>query len=163
SKLQVLGSGDLLTQIANCCAPVPGDPIVGFITRSRGVTIHHTECVNVRNTEESERLVDVTWGEEMRSFPVQVRIQAWDRPVAPPLPRRRGRGPRYHPPRAHRGPLRPPHPRLPDPGAPRHRAAPARHDAPRAAQGHPPRRPQPPRRPRLRLSRARLLARAARV
>jgi GTP pyrophosphokinase len=79
TKVQVLGSGDLLTQIAGCCSPVPGDPIVGYITRSRGVTIHHQECVNVRNSEESERLVDVSWGQESRSFPVSMRVEAYDR------------------------------------------------------------------------------------
>jgi GTP pyrophosphokinase len=79
SKVQVLGSGDLLTQIAACCSPVPGDPIVGYITRSRGVTIHHQECANVRHSEESERLVDVAWGQEARSFPATLRIEAYDR------------------------------------------------------------------------------------
>jgi GTP diphosphokinase / guanosine-3',5'-bis(diphosphate) 3'-diphosphatase len=79
SKVQVLGSGDLLTQIAGCCAPVPGDPIVGYITRSRGVTIHHAECVNLRHSEETERLVDVSWGQESRALPVSMRVEAHDR------------------------------------------------------------------------------------
>jgi len=79
SKVQVLGSGDLLTQMAACCSPVPGDGIVGYITRSRGVTIHQKDCVNVRHSDEQERMVDVAWGEETRAFPTQVRIEAWDR------------------------------------------------------------------------------------
>ena len=79
SKVQVLGSGDLLTQIAACCSPVPGDPIIGFITRSRGVSIHHQDCPNVRHSDESERLVEVAWGQETRSFPVSIRIEAQDR------------------------------------------------------------------------------------
>jgi guanosine-3',5'-bis(diphosphate) 3'-pyrophosphohydrolase len=81
SKVQVLGSGDLLTQIARCCGPVPGDEIVGYITRSRGVSVHRRECANVArwNELEPERLVEVAWGQETRSFPVSVRIEAWDR------------------------------------------------------------------------------------
>jgi GTP pyrophosphokinase len=79
SKVRVLGSGDLLTQIARCCAPVPGDPIVGFITRSRGVSIHHQDCANIRHSEETERMVDVAWGQETRAFPVSVRVEAQDR------------------------------------------------------------------------------------
>jgi GTP pyrophosphokinase len=58
---------------------VPGDPIVGYITRSRGVTVHHQECPNVRHTEEQQRLVDVAWGQETQSFPVSIRVEAWDR------------------------------------------------------------------------------------
>jgi GTP diphosphokinase / guanosine-3',5'-bis(diphosphate) 3'-diphosphatase len=79
NKVQVLGSGDLLTQVAACCSPVPGDPIIGYVTRSRGVSIHHRECVNIRHSEEKERLVDVAWGQETRSFPVSVRVEAFDR------------------------------------------------------------------------------------
>jgi GTP pyrophosphokinase len=77
--IRVLGTGDVLTQIARCCTPVPGDAIIGYVTRSRGVTIHRADCVNVVNSTERERLVDVEWGERGRMFPVAIKVEAWDR------------------------------------------------------------------------------------
>ena len=79
SAVNVLGAGDLLTHIAPCCQPVPGDEIIGFITRSRGVTIHRKDCLNIINEDEKERLVKVTWGKSGLSFPVTIRVEAWDR------------------------------------------------------------------------------------
>jgi guanosine-3',5'-bis(diphosphate) 3'-pyrophosphohydrolase len=79
SAVRVLGVGDLLTHIAPCCQPVPGDEIIGFITRSRGVTIHRKDCSNVLNEDEKERLVKVEWGEAGLSFPVSIKIEVWDR------------------------------------------------------------------------------------
>jgi GTP diphosphokinase / guanosine-3',5'-bis(diphosphate) 3'-diphosphatase len=70
----------LLTKLASCCHPVPGDKIVGYITRGRGVTVHRADCHNVLSEDEAERLVDVDWGRiEQESFPVTVRVDAWDR------------------------------------------------------------------------------------
>ncbi|MES0329717.1 MAG: bifunctional (p)ppGpp synthetase/guanosine-3',5'-bis(diphosphate) 3'-pyrophosphohydrolase, partial [Dehalococcoidales bacterium] len=63
SAVQVLGVGDLLTNLAGCCHPVPGDDIVGYITRSRGITVHRCDCFNVVNEEEKERLIKVEWGQ----------------------------------------------------------------------------------------------------
>lgn len=77
--LQVLGVGNLLTTMGRCCNPLPGDQIVGYVTRSRGVTVHRADCHNVLNEEERERLVDVSWGTPSRSYPVSIRISAWDR------------------------------------------------------------------------------------
>ena len=77
--MQVLGTGDLLTQIARCCNPVPGDAIIGYVTRSRGVTVHRADCHNVLNEDEKERLVDVEWGARGELYPVAVHIEAWDR------------------------------------------------------------------------------------
>ena len=77
--VQVFGTGDLLTQIARCCNPVPGDGIMGYVTRSRGVTIHRADCHNVLNEDEKERLVDVEWGRTGEMYPVAVHIEAWDR------------------------------------------------------------------------------------
>jgi GTP pyrophosphokinase len=77
--VQVLGTGDLLTQIARCCNPVPGDQIIGYVTRSRGVTIHRHDCYNVIHEDEQERLVDVEWGRTGEMYPVAVHIEAWDR------------------------------------------------------------------------------------
>ena len=77
--IKVMGVGDLLTNLARCCNPVPGDPIVGYITRGKGVTIHRQSCANVRGRKEQERLVKVEWGPSKRLYPVAVRIEAWDR------------------------------------------------------------------------------------
>ena len=77
--LRVLGTGDLLTQLGRCCSPVPGDQILGYITRSRGVTVHRRDCHNVVHEEERERLVEVEWGRTGQLFPVAVHINAWDR------------------------------------------------------------------------------------
>ena len=78
--IQVQGVGDLLTRLARCCNPVPGDPIVGFITRGKGVTVHRTDCPSVINEDEPERLVKVEWGRmDHQTFPVTIRVDAWDR------------------------------------------------------------------------------------
>lgn len=77
--LRVLGVGNLLTTIARCCNPVPGDQIVGYVTRTRGVTVHRADCHNVLNEDERERLVEVEWGTVAKLYPVSVQIEAWDR------------------------------------------------------------------------------------
>jgi len=79
-SVQVLGTGDLLTQIARCCNPVPGDKIIGYVTRSRGVSVHRRDCFNILHEDETERLVDVEWGRQGAAmYPVAVHIEAWDR------------------------------------------------------------------------------------
>lgn len=80
--VQVRGVGNLLTQIAPCCQPVPPDSIVGFITRGKGVTIHRADCSNILNLRESEvgRLVDVDWGDNDTSrYHVEIQVRAFDR------------------------------------------------------------------------------------
>lgn len=80
--IQVRGVGNLLTQIAPCCQPVPPDIIVGFITRVRGVTIHRADCSNILNLrdKEQERLIDVDWGDDDTSrYHVEIHIRAFDR------------------------------------------------------------------------------------
>ncbi|MHB8104297.1 MAG: RelA/SpoT family protein, partial [Dehalococcoidales bacterium] len=79
SGVQVLGVGDLMTSIAQCCNPLPGDKIIGYITRSRGVTIHRQDCYNVINEDEKERLIPVEWGQSDLLYPVKVQVDAWDR------------------------------------------------------------------------------------
>ncbi len=79
SGVEVLGVGDLLTQMAQCCTPLPGDEIIGFITRTRGVSIHRQDCPNITAVKEIERLVPVNWGRVQQLHPVQIRIEAWDR------------------------------------------------------------------------------------
>jgi GTP pyrophosphokinase len=78
--LRVLGVGDLLTRVCRSCNPVPGDNIIGYITRGRGVTVHRADCPSVLNEDEKDRLVNVDWSEsEQHVFPVTVRLEAWDR------------------------------------------------------------------------------------
>jgi GTP pyrophosphokinase len=78
--LRVLGVGDLLTRVCRSCNPVPGDNIIGYITRGRGVTVHRVDCSSVLNEDEKDRLVSVDWSEsDQHVFPVTVRIEAWDR------------------------------------------------------------------------------------
>ena len=77
--IQVLGVGDLLTQLGRCCNPLPGDPIIGYITRSHGITVHRKDCINVINVEDKRRLIEVSWGEIQEVYPVDVQIDAWDR------------------------------------------------------------------------------------
>ncbi|MFC2072112.1 RelA/SpoT family protein [Chloroflexota bacterium] len=79
SAVKVRGVGDLLTQLAQCCHPVPGDKIVGYITRSRGVTVHRQDCHNVVHEDEKDRLITVEWRETDSLYPVKIQVQAWDR------------------------------------------------------------------------------------
>ncbi|MBK1647824.1 RelA/SpoT family protein [Rhabdochromatium marinum] len=78
----VQGVGDLMTQIASCCKPVPRDPIVGFVTRGRGIRIHRQSCRNIANLPpgDRERLVDALWAEQSANtrFSVDVRLLAVD-------------------------------------------------------------------------------------
>ena len=73
----------MMVRIARCCNPVPGDQVVGYITRGRGVTIHRADCVNViHDGEESERKIEATWDRtnESESYKVGIEILAVDRP-----------------------------------------------------------------------------------
>ena len=79
SGISVLGVGDLLTRIAQCCNPIQGDEIIGFVTRTSGVSIHKPGCINVLNEDEQERLVPVAWGHKQELYPVRIRIEALDR------------------------------------------------------------------------------------
>ncbi|MBN1374680.1 MAG: bifunctional (p)ppGpp synthetase/guanosine-3',5'-bis(diphosphate) 3'-pyrophosphohydrolase [Dehalococcoidia bacterium] len=79
SGIQVLGVGDLLTHLAQCCHPVPGDDIIGYITRTHGITVHRKDCVNVINEEEKERLIEVSWGDVEDVYPINILVEAYDR------------------------------------------------------------------------------------
>ncbi|GAB2718530.1 GTP diphosphokinase [Halomonas garicola] len=82
NDITVLGVGNLKTSMANCCRPVPGEPIAGFITQGRGVTVHRQDCPNLLQlrAEEPQRIIEAEWGErEQTRYPVTVEIQAWDR------------------------------------------------------------------------------------
>ena len=78
-SINVLGVGDLLTRLANCCHPLPGDKIIGYITQGRGITVHRRDCPNIIHEEEKERLIKVEWGEVAQVYPVMIHVDAWDR------------------------------------------------------------------------------------
>lgn len=75
----VLGLKGLLTSFARCCNPVPGDEIIGYITRGRGATIHRRDCPNILRMQDRERIVQVSWGEAHQTYAVTVQIKAYDR------------------------------------------------------------------------------------
>jgi GTP pyrophosphokinase len=81
--LIVQGVEGLLTQLGRCCHPVPGDTIVGYVTRGRGVTIHRTTCPNIKivlSKNQKNRLVDVQWATKPdATYPVKIQISAYDR------------------------------------------------------------------------------------
>ena len=80
SGINVLGTSGLLTKLARCCNPLPGDPIVGYITRGKGVTIHRQDCPNMTHTRDTERLIAVDWGTaEDQAHPVMIVVKAFDR------------------------------------------------------------------------------------
>ena len=78
--VRVKGVGDLLVRFARCCHPIPGDPIQGFITRGKGVTVHLRTCPTVINEREVSRLIDVEWeAAPTQTYPIAVRVEAYDR------------------------------------------------------------------------------------
>ncbi len=81
SGVLVRGAADILVKLAKCCTPVPGDDIVGFVTRGSGVSVHRSDCVNVKAlASEEDRFVDVSWAPTTKSvFRVQIQVEALDR------------------------------------------------------------------------------------
>jgi len=79
--VMVRGLPDVWVRLGRCCTPVPGDEIVGFVTRGQGVSVHRTDCPNVRTLQkEPERLIEVTWAEgKPTSFIVAIQVEALDR------------------------------------------------------------------------------------
>ena len=77
--LSIKGTSGLLTNVARCCNPLPGDETIGYITRGRGVTIHRRDCANILRCREPERLVEVDWGASEETHPVMVKITGFDR------------------------------------------------------------------------------------
>ena len=78
-RFPYLGLKNILTTYAKCCKPVPGDDIIGYITRGRGATIHRQDCPNMLRIKDRDRLVRVAWGEPQLTFPVEIQIKAYDR------------------------------------------------------------------------------------
>ncbi|WP_291036774.1 bifunctional (p)ppGpp synthetase/guanosine-3',5'-bis(diphosphate) 3'-pyrophosphohydrolase [Herbiconiux sp.] len=81
SGVLVRGAPDILVKLAKCCTPVPGDDIVGFVTRGSGVSVHQADCHNVSSLlNEPERMIDVEWAPSSKSvFLVQIQVEALDR------------------------------------------------------------------------------------
>jgi GTP pyrophosphokinase len=81
SGIVVPGSADVWVRLARCCTPVPGDEIMGFVTRGQGVSVHRTDCPNAKAlTAQSERLIDVSWRTgKPTSFVVAIQVEALDR------------------------------------------------------------------------------------
>ena len=79
--IEVEGVDDVMLRLAKCCRPVPGDPIVGYISLGRGITIHRDDCPNVAQLRrDPDRFVRVNWeGEHAQSFKVEVQVDGWDR------------------------------------------------------------------------------------
>ncbi len=82
SGILVRGAPDILVKLAKCCTPVPGDPIVGFVTRGTGVSVHREDCNNINSLRESpDRMIEVEWAPTKGSvFLVHIQIEALDRP-----------------------------------------------------------------------------------
>ena len=80
-SIRVQGVGNLLTSVAACCSPVSGDDISGYITLSRGVSVHRSDCIKLLNlkAKEPERIIEVTWGEEATMYPAVLMVEAYDR------------------------------------------------------------------------------------
>ena len=82
SSTSISGVGDLLSNFARCCRPVPPEPIIGYITQGRGVSIHRQDCGNVLGLGQRtpERILEVSWGKaDSGSYPVELRLRAFDR------------------------------------------------------------------------------------
>ena len=78
--VRVKGVGDLLVRFARCCHPIPGDPIQGFITRGKGVTVHLRTCPTIINEREVSRLIEVEWdAAPTQTYPIAIRVEAYDR------------------------------------------------------------------------------------
>ncbi|HEX2423408.1 MAG TPA: bifunctional (p)ppGpp synthetase/guanosine-3',5'-bis(diphosphate) 3'-pyrophosphohydrolase [Actinomycetota bacterium] len=79
--VMVKGLGDVWVRLGRCCTPVPGDQIVGFVTRGQGVSVHRADCPNVKTLRrEPERMIEVSWAEgKSTSFVVAIQVEALDR------------------------------------------------------------------------------------
>ena len=76
-----MAPGEMWVKLARCCTPVPGDPVIGFVTRGSGVSVHRTDCGNLDSLRnQPERMVDVEWAVHgQSSFLVQIQVEALDR------------------------------------------------------------------------------------
>lgn len=77
--LTVRGVEGLYTRMAKCCSPIAPEPIIGYITRGQGVTIHSQECEQIKNIPDKERLIDVAWGTSNERYPIPIVVTAYRR------------------------------------------------------------------------------------
>ncbi|MFL0506659.1 RelA/SpoT family protein [Ureibacillus sp. 179-F W5.1 NHS] len=84
SGVIVKGIDNLLIRLSRCCTPVPGDEIVGFITKGRGVSVHRSDCPNIQEGDNMNRLIEVEWehsqAQVRKEYPVDIEVSAFDRP-----------------------------------------------------------------------------------
>ena len=80
-SMLVVGMGGLATQLARCCKPVPPDPIRGFVTRGKGVSVHREDCASLKRLAEAhpERLIEAEWGKGEGAYAVDMSVTATDR------------------------------------------------------------------------------------
>ncbi len=81
-SVHIQGHSDLAVKFAKCCMPVPGDTIIGYITRGRGVSVHRADCINIKHTDEADRLIEVSWLDNTvpnEKFSAELMIKATDR------------------------------------------------------------------------------------
>jgi len=80
--IRVKGERNVLVRFSRCCHPVPGDPIMGYVTRGRGVSIHHPDCPNLQSHRgDAGRVIDVSWDSvRAAAYPVEIEITGYDRP-----------------------------------------------------------------------------------
>ena len=82
-SIQVQGVDGVMTNLARCCNPVPGDSIVGYVTRDRGITVHRTSCPNIVDKirrGRDKQLIEVQWKtKHAETFPVKIQVSAYDR------------------------------------------------------------------------------------
>jgi RelA/SpoT family (p)ppGpp synthetase len=75
------GIGGILSQPARCCSPVPGDDVLGWVSRGRGIMIHRRDCPNIIHNQEPERIIEIDWGRHHRHrYPVKLSLEVVDRP-----------------------------------------------------------------------------------
>jgi len=77
--LTVKGVSGLHTKLAGCCSPIAPEPVIGYITRGKGITIHRADCPTVVNISEKERLIEVDWGQEEERYPIPLVLRAYQR------------------------------------------------------------------------------------
>lgn len=80
TEVMIQGVGDVMTRMAGCCNPLPGDEIIGYITKNHGISIHRQSCPNILSRSDSERLIEVSWGDgDQQVYPVTIKVRAFDR------------------------------------------------------------------------------------
>ena len=79
--LSINGTSNIMTKLSQCCQPIPGDKVVGFITRGRGITVHKKSCASLKRlANEKERLINIEWESSGNRYPVKITVEAIDRP-----------------------------------------------------------------------------------